>query len=913
MPRLAACLAVLLAATPVLADEPDLTSGTWHIGIAGLFGENNKGPKSLDIYPVFEDAKMVNALATARSFNTSIHLLQDSDIAIDPDAKTIAGGMTVLLTPDLWVPKDGQAFEVKIDIDGKIEIRDDEKRGRVGVISGGYTAKRVDGGDLLDGKSETRGRIYGGVGTNEPGWDNAVWAAGLTPEVPQGYIDTDAMVIRLGVADGKVNWGTLGLAAQAKWPAHKAIPFDVSSFNKATAAGKLDGRFEITGRHLHPGGDPAQKFTVELRARRVQGLIGMAATITPVEPTDDPSWPRHAYGRGGGRKGGGGAIDFDRVLWKHEIDNRPWFSHVEGFKPVQPGEHPRLLFRKDDVAALRERADTPQGRAIIERLRKLLGENGEAVTSQFSEVPPHNHKKTKNVPIGTFTTWHAAGFGLLYQVTGEKKYADLAKQCVELMLAGKYDVDNRYSWVMPGTDLRCGSVLGAMAYAYDFCYDAWPEDFRHNVAQEIQNFDKVTASAKDSWEAKKAKGGDVPAAPRSTDIEELVGRTGYPPGSNHYGSLIGGTSVALLAIHGDPGVDSGWVADRLAELESNVPRMLEHGFGDGGYYSEGFPPSRLSSEGGFIELLHALRTAAGRDYINVDRPHADALSTRWVYHVGSTGKGHFPSRGTYGGDFLYQDGVRASFALGFGAVKPEHRRALLWTYDTFFDALEPEGNKTWNAVTYPHYAAYALLHWPLEGPQDPDDVMPKVLVDRIHGYFVARNRWQDKNDIIVTHLIEYGPNGYYASRDGPSEGRAGKLRVFGFGREIHFDVGTNQGHPTHFVAGKDGSFTLTAGNALAVDMSKASGADLVVVTAGYKPRAKKDGKGGKGGKDDAGPTTWHTLTHGGKKIPVQVYTMQQGGEAPAVRIEANTIHVGGQSFTYDGTDLTPRVFNPAAQ
>ena len=61
---------------------------------------------------------------------------------------------------------------------------------------------------------------------------------------------------------------------------------------------------------------------------------------------------------------------------------------------------------------------------------------------------------------------------------------------------------------MPGTDLRCGSVLGAMAYAYDFGYEAWPEDFRKKIALEIQNFDKVTASSKDGWAAKKAAGDD---------------------------------------------------------------------------------------------------------------------------------------------------------------------------------------------------------------------------------------------------------------------------------------------------------------------------------------------------------------------------------------------------------------------
>ena len=137
-----------------------------------------------------------------------------------------------------------------------------------------------------------------------------------------------------------------------------------------------------------------------------------------------------------------------------------------------------MLFRAADVPALRARLKTPEGQAIIERLRNLLGKNGEGITDNFNTTPPHNHNKSpKDQPLDTFTSWHAAGFGFLYQLTGESRYADLAKECVQLMLDGAIDRDNRYSWFRPGTTMRASNVLGAMAYAYDFCYHAWPKDF----------------------------------------------------------------------------------------------------------------------------------------------------------------------------------------------------------------------------------------------------------------------------------------------------------------------------------------------------------------------------------------------------------------------------------------------------
>jgi len=56
----------------------------------------------------------------------------------------------------------------------------------------------------------------------------------------------------------------------------------------------------------------------------------------------------------------------------------PWPSDVAGFTWAQPGEHPRLLFHKGDLPELRKRAETPEGKAILQRLRFLLdGANGE--------------------------------------------------------------------------------------------------------------------------------------------------------------------------------------------------------------------------------------------------------------------------------------------------------------------------------------------------------------------------------------------------------------------------------------------------------------------------------------------------------------------------------------------------------
>src|ERR1051325_10839196 len=48
--------------------------------------------------------------------------------------------------------------------------------------------------------------------------------------------------------------------------------------------------------------------------------------------------------------------------------NAPWPAHVANYKAPEPGEHPRLLFRKSDLPATREEAR----KAMASRTRLIL-------------------------------------------------------------------------------------------------------------------------------------------------------------------------------------------------------------------------------------------------------------------------------------------------------------------------------------------------------------------------------------------------------------------------------------------------------------------------------------------------------------------------------------------------------------
>jgi hypothetical protein len=351
-------------------------------------------------------------------------------------------------------------------------------------------------------------------------------------------------------------------------------------------------------------------------------------------------------------------------------EEKPWPVPVPEFKPPQPGEHPRLFFRRGDLAALRARAETPEGQAILKRLRYLLdGGTGES-------MPPHKNPMTsgygkgggpkpkkEEMPVGTYSMSHAAGYGLLYQMTGEEKYADLGRQCFEWALEGVRDRDReaRYSFKNPDGALRAGPSLGWYAVGYDLCYDGWDEDFRKKIAKTICNYSEG----------------------KNKSLEELARGSRHMPASNHWGMQVGGAALALLAIQGDPGVDDAKIDKLLAASEKAMIRNLTEGFGDHGWFAEGDGTGSMSSHIVFVSALKAWRIAGGKDFIS-PRPNAPWTTLKWIFlTVPRNGRMDVPKRGAYPHNVWAREGLSGAgyFAQGFGAVTDEQKAAMLWFYN----------------------------------------------------------------------------------------------------------------------------------------------------------------------------------------------------------------------------------------
>ena len=116
----------------------------------------------------------------------------------------------------------------------------------------------------------------------------------------------------------------------------------------------------------------------------------------------------------------------------------PQKKAVKDFVPLQPGEHPRILFRRHELPALRARAKTPLGKAALTKM-----EDG---------------------PVG---------LGVKYQITGDEKLAMRAVPLVEKLIAGGLGSDQ--------FGHNVGDRAQQVAIAYDCCYDVWPADVKKKV------------------------------------------------------------------------------------------------------------------------------------------------------------------------------------------------------------------------------------------------------------------------------------------------------------------------------------------------------------------------------------------------------------------------------------------------
>jgi len=497
-------------------------------------------------------------------------------------------------------------------------------------------------------------------------------------------------------------------------------------------------------------------------------------------------------------------------------DDTPWPAPVKDWVEPEPGEHPRLFFRKSDIPALRKKAETPEGKAILARLRKQLnGSDGQSLNKREM-----------------WTMSHVAGYGFLYTVTGDKRYADLGKQAMEQSISGaKRKDDTRYAFKGADGALRAGPALGWNALGYDLCYNGWDEAYRNRVRDALQNYNDGA----------------------NKSLAELARGSRHGPHSNHWGMQIGGAAMALLALMNDPGVDMAKLKPLLEVNEKCMIRKLTEGFGDDGYFKEGDGTGSMGYIA-FVPAIQAWRVAGGKDFYN-PRPNAQWVTLRWILGgiVKDDGTILFHKRDGYKHNVWTRDGISGGnyFGIGFGVATPIQKAAWLWYYNKYFKALDAKNGTPYDTLSYyPHHSILSFVNWPLDiKPRDPAECIPRASTGKTFGYCMFRNQWKDENDIVVTVLTKR-PRGH------TKEHEIGPVWITASG--VHFRWGHITGELKHSYVAQDGSgiIATSEGKSLAVDFSGACGKPAMIVLTGTLPggtapapskSSKKKGKRGKGG------------------------------------------------------------------
>lgn len=578
----------------------------------------------------------------------------------------------------------------------------------------------------------------------------------------------------------------------------------------------------------------------------------------------------------GGEIGGGGedgGVDMVDLIDPNDLGPPPDLGPPAPFQALAPGEHPRLFFRPYDLPMLKAKAATPQGAVLIATLKDSLG-GGEAMRQDMAD----------------FTLWDAFGFGVLYQITGDQKYADLCQQATQLVLDGATDRGKQYNWLMPDGYMDVvGGTLTSVAMAYDVCYPGWPAAFSAMVAQKMLTYQCANLKI-EGWPTS----GDV------VTLEQMALTPPGDPGQWTFGSVVAGAGLVTLATMGDPGVDAAQSAKLLAGVQKGIDRVLTDGWGDMGAFNRMAKQGEIVSNTGFVPLVQAMRVALNKDYV-AEKPGVEWMTLHWVFDLVADPGGktpRFPDR--HDAPDLYDQFVQrlvrygGTFEQGFAAVSEAMKPAILWTIQTL--KLEPM-----QETDYPQHPAFAFINAPFgPTPVNPGQLLPHVMQDHVFGVYEFRNKWQDANDIIVTTALGGSPD----------EGDLTSVIVWGFGFRTTF--GSLPHHMERprpemetLVASKDGSGVLSVGgSSLAVDFSGTSGAEALLAFVGSRDDLSAAGMR----HEDFGARAASTTVMLGT-TPVYVMTLQSGA-APVVTVAANKIAAGNQTISWNGATLSFGTMSP---
>jgi hypothetical protein len=602
---------------------------------------------------------------------------------------------------------------------------------------------------------------------------------------------------------------------------------------------------------------------------------------------------------------------------------------TEGFVAPGAGEHPRLYLRRSEIAHLRAQAETPRGREVVEGLLNLV-DGGKAVG------PVQIEGWSKRYKLDGF--YQSTTFAVLFQITGDARYADLARQSIERFYQPEEEarlrsfLTNRDLWSYGFvSDLHVSEIM-----SYDLCYEAWEPAFRRQVAERLARVAGFLAAKPMAEE---------PFDP-ATPLAE-VGALSVADTQREKGDFTGMgftrrvlvSQLLLLGLQGDPEVAGLPFKPWLAAARDRFERLVPGAFGEHGRHRR-FKLWGWMIAGGFQldEALLAWRNAGGADYTNDERVRW--ISLQWVAELVAQPNGGCWVRRHEGGSLNQAYGAQPHtepwnhYPDAFALLRGREQSALLWSWNhTIRPALARKPpQRRWDLYQHSHRALSVLLHWPEDTAEiNPEQIIPRPYVDHATGAVVFRNRWRDGNDVMIDCWI----GGTDDFRNPVVLWARGKRTTLGFlgitspdqgkwpvndkgeiDRKTYYrkSAEAQKGGVPRLVkapapsADGSGSATYSNGNAIAVEFTPGAGLDALIAMTG----PGLDGLPGGGGvpgtephnkawNEDFGALAADTIVTVGDRR-VRVTTIGDGSH-PKPTVVGETVQIGTRTVRWNGSNL----------
>ncbi|MGK7940039.1 MAG: hypothetical protein AB4062_07800 [Crocosphaera sp.] len=391
---------------------------------------------------------------------------------------------------------------------------------------------------------------------------------------------------------------------------------------------------------------------------------------------------------------------------------------IAAHKPIESQEHPRLLFRENQLPTLREKAKTKLGLKILKKLKKTLDE-----PVRYNSYVPN-------------AGYHAAGQCFLALINQNPEKAKEAWEVVDQAINTNYP---RLFELSP--------AVAGIAIAYDLCYDYW----------EVNNRALIT-----DWLGQKGQ----------LLVEGTPDRGWNPTAwSNWNARARGAAGLAGLAVLKEPEAYFSQKIDVerfLTIAQRNIIRYLETAIGDGGFGTEGDHYTTEPMVLTLFPFFTAYRHVKGKNFITKESNISQVLPNYLMRIVPRNNNYLIPS---YGRHRYYPGG--SLFAMGLESVTPKFLPTIMWAFDNYWGN---NGNKSFG-IKNSLDAIFLLINYPRNvSSKNPDKIFDKVFIDQKKGFYIFRNQWKDQKDFVATI---YGKREHL--RKSWSYPDTGSFRIWGLG------------------------------------------------------------------------------------------------------------------------------------